>query len=122
MASIATIKSWNCPFWPSEPALKHEASLREYLAVLNGFPGLFVDPAARYSLAWCYNDQGMFDNAVAAMKGLAEKYPSSEYAPQAMLYVGEYMFDHGKLDQALRRTRRSSNTPKANGLTRPSIS
>jgi len=95
-------KIMELPVRPSEPVLKHEASLREYLAVLNGFPGSFVDPAARYSLAWCYNDQGMFDNAVAAMKGLAEKYPSSQYAPQAMLYVGEYMFDHGKLDQALR--------------------
>jgi TolA-binding protein len=95
-------KTSELPVRPPEPVLNHAASIDHYRTVLGNYPGSFVDHAARYSLAWCYNDQGMFDSAVAQMKGLAEKYPASQYAPQALLYVGEYMFDHGKLDKALK--------------------
>jgi TolA-binding protein len=90
------------PLRPTEPVLNHEKSISQFRIVLSDYPESAVVHASRYSLAWCYNDQGMFDSAVAQMAILADKYPLSQYAPEALLYVGEYMFDHGKLDKALK--------------------
>jgi TolA-binding protein len=61
-----------------------------------------MTPAVNYSLAWCFNDMGLFDSAAALMEKLVRKNPSSQYAPQAWMYIGEYMFDHSKLDAALK--------------------
>jgi len=90
------------PERPVEPILNHKASIEQYRTILQNYPQSSLEHAVRYSLAWCYNDQGTFDSAVAQMDSLANKYPESQYAPQAFLYIGEYMFDHGKLDKALK--------------------
>jgi tetratricopeptide (TPR) repeat protein len=90
------------PERPVEPVLNHTASIEQYRTVLQDYPRSSLEHAVRYSLAWCYNDQGMFESAVAQMDSLATNYPASQYAPQALLYIGEYMFDHGKLDKALK--------------------
>ena len=90
------------PARPVEPILNHKASVEQYRTVLQKYPHSSFEHAVRYSLAWCFNDQGMFDSAVAQMDSLSAEYPSSQYAPQALLYIGEYMFDHGKLDKALK--------------------
>jgi tetratricopeptide (TPR) repeat protein len=90
------------PERPVEPILNHKASIEQYQTVLQNYPRSSLEHAVRYSLAWCYNDQGMFERAVAQMDSLATGYPASQYAPQALLYIGEYMFDHGKLDNALK--------------------
>jgi TolA-binding protein len=55
----------------------------------------------RYSLAWCYNDAGKFDSAITQMDSVARKYPTCQYAPQAWMYIGEYLFDHARLADAL---------------------
>jgi Uncharacterized protein conserved in bacteria len=90
------------PERPVEPLLNHKNSLEQYRTVLENYPRSSLEHSVRYSLAWCFNDQGMFDSAVAQMDSLSTRYPSSQYAPQALLYIGEYMFDHGKLDKALK--------------------
>jgi tetratricopeptide (TPR) repeat protein len=90
------------PFRPVEPVLVHEASIRQYRAILEKCGNVDLAHAVHYSLAWCYNDQGIFDSAIAHMQVIADKYPSSQYCPQAWMYLGEYMFDHSKLDMALK--------------------
>ena len=90
------------PTRPIEPRVDHKTSREQYLAILQKFPGSTIAPAAQYGLAWCYNDQGMFDSAVALMERLAQKHPSCQYAPQAWMYIGEYLFDHSKLPSALK--------------------
>jgi TolA-binding protein len=90
------------PIRPKEPRMNHETSIGQYRAILRKFPGSDLVHAARYGLAWCYNDQGMFDSAVAFMETLVRSNPASQYAPQAWMYIGEYMFDHAKLDSALK--------------------
>ena len=90
------------PARPREPALNHDVSAEQFRTVLKKYPSDPLAHAVHYSLAWCFNDQGLFDSAVAHMHILADNYPSSQYAPQAWMYLGEYMFDHAKLDRALK--------------------
>jgi TolA-binding protein len=87
---------------PMEPVLNHEASMEQYRMILGKFPRASLAHAVHYSLAWCFNDQGALDSAVAHMQSLVVEYPSSQYSPQAWMYIGEYMFDHAKLDRALK--------------------
>jgi tetratricopeptide (TPR) repeat protein len=90
------------PKRPIEPRMNHAASLEQYRIVLKKFPTSDLIHAVRYGLAWCYNDQGMFDSAITCMETLVGTCPASPYAPQAWMYIGEYMFDHVKLDSALK--------------------
>jgi TolA-binding protein len=90
------------PEKPVEPALVHDSSMAQYKYLLTKYPRNPLDYAVRYSLAWCYNDLGRFDSAVAQMDSITRLFPASQYAPQAWMYIGEYMFDNAKLDRALK--------------------
>jgi TolA-binding protein len=92
----------NMPAKPPEPALVHDSSMQQYRYILRKYPHCDLAYAIRYSLAWCFNDVGRFDSAVAQMDSVAVKYPTCQYAPQAWMYIGEYMFDRAKLDLALK--------------------
>jgi TolA-binding protein len=94
-------KALQPPKRPIEPRVDHKASRENYSSILRKFPQSIMIPAVHYSQAWCYNDLGMFDSAAALMEKLVKKYPSCQYAPQAWMYIGEYMFDRSKLDLAL---------------------
>jgi TolA-binding protein len=101
------------PVKPQEPALVHDSSMAQYNYVLKKYPHCDLAYALRYSLAWCFNDIGKFDSAVAEMDSVAVAYPSCQYAPQAWMYIGEYMFDHGKLDLALKAYQSVLNYPES---------
>ena len=44
----------------------------------------------------------MLDSALYYMENLAALYPTSVHTPQAWMYCGEYNFDRGELDQAIK--------------------
>lgn len=91
------------PEKPTEPLLDHSRSMDQYLSVLQRFPDVGVMFAVRYSLAWCYNDLGKFDSAVAQMDTISSRYPQCAYAPQANMFIGEFNFDRGNLEAAVQR-------------------
>jgi TolA-binding protein len=101
------------PSKPQEPALVHDSSMAQYRYILRKYPNCDLAYAIRYSLAWCFNDVGKFDSAVAQMDSVAVRYPSCQYAPQAWMYIGEYMFDRAKLDLALKAYQSVLNYPES---------
>jgi TolA-binding protein len=101
------------PAKPQEPALVHDSSMAQYHYILSKYPHCDLAYAIRYSLAWCFNDIGKFDSAVAQMDSVAVRYPACQYAPQAWMYIGEYMFDRAKLDVALRAYQFVLNYPES---------
>jgi TolA-binding protein len=86
---------------PHEPRMSHGKSMEQFRNVLQKYPHCDLAHAVHYSLAWCFNDENLFDSAMAHMRFLAVRYPTSQYTPQAWMYMGEYLFDHAKLDSAL---------------------
>ena len=44
----------------------------------------------------------MLDSALFYMENRAALYPTSVHTPQAWMYCGEYNFDRGELDQAIK--------------------
>ncbi|HEX7511136.1 MAG TPA: tetratricopeptide repeat protein, partial [Chitinivibrionales bacterium] len=101
MAMYHDGKAVEIPHRPREPALSHAASGEQFRLTIKKYPHSQFAHALHYSLAWCYNDLGVFDSAVTHMEYLTDNFPNSQYCPQAWMYLGEYMFDHGKLDRAL---------------------
>jgi len=89
------------PVKPTEPVLSHELSMAQYKYLLEKYPSNYMEYAIRYSFAWCLNDIRKFDEAVTQMDTLVKSFPDCQYAPQAYMYIGEYMFDRAKLDKAL---------------------
>lgn len=90
------------PVAPDQPRLNHDRSIEQFRAVINGYQKSEFIPSAYYSLAWCFNDLSMLDSALYYMENLAALYPTSVHTPQAWMYCGEYNFDRGELDQAIK--------------------
>ncbi len=90
------------PAIPVPPRLNHQKSMEQFKAVINGYQKSKFIPPAYYSLAWCYNDITMLDSALYYMEQLATLYPNSNHTPQAWMYCGEYNFDRGELDRAIK--------------------
>ena len=86
---------------PKPPRTDHTASMEHFRAVLALAPASPAAGSAHYCLAWCWNDLAAFDSALAQMEVVANKFPQSQYAPQAWMYAGEYMFDKGNLARAI---------------------
>jgi len=57
------------------------------------FPGSRYDEHARYALASCLQESGAEDNAVVALEELLVRHPSTRYADEANLRIGEHRFD-----------------------------
>jgi TolA-binding protein len=90
------------PVEPPPPRVAHEASMNEYKSALKqSAEGSLTEAASHYSLAWCFNDFGLFDSALAHMEIVATAHPKSPLVPQALMYTGEYMFDKGNISKAI---------------------
>jgi TolA-binding protein len=90
------------PVEPPPPRVDHAASMNEFKSSLrHAAEGSLTAAAAHYSLAWCFNDFGQFDSALAHMEIVATEHQKSPFAPQALMYSGEYMFDKGNLSKAI---------------------
>jgi TolA-binding protein len=90
------------PVEPVSPFIDHAASMQEFKSALRqAAVESPIAASAHYSLAWCFNDFGKFDSAMAHMEIVASAHPKSPFAPQALMYAGEYMFDKGNLSKAI---------------------
>lgn len=101
------------PKEPVQPKLDHTNSMDQFTTVVDKFPGHEFEPAARYSLAWCYNDLGRSKQATAQMRALAAAYPDHQFAPQAWMFIGEHMFDNGSLEKAVEAYRAVMQHPES---------
>ncbi len=88
------------PLAPEKPTLDHQSSISSFTKILSRYPGHHATAPVEYSLAWCYNDLGSLDSAMAHMTALTTQFPQSTYTPQAWMYIGEYHFDRARLDSA----------------------
>jgi TolA-binding protein len=103
LAAFRDNKLLELPLEPKLPKIDHSASMAAYGTALALAPVSASDciAAIHYSIAWCWNDAGQFDSALAHMQTVATGFPKSAYASQAWLYSGEYMFDKGNLPRAI---------------------
>ena len=101
------------PLRPAEPVLVHDSSTAQYVYLMRTLSPQCAGLCRRYSLAWCYNDLSKFDSAAVLMDSVARLYPTCRYAPEAWLYVGEYMFDRARLDKALAAYQAVLNYPES---------
>ena len=89
------------PLQPEGPILDHNKSINQFKTVISKYPNDPTLSSPKYSLAWCYNDLGKYDSAVAKMVDIAKNYSNSQFAPQAWMFLGEYHFDNTTLDSAI---------------------
>lgn len=61
--------------------------------LVSEFPGGRYEESARYALASCLQESGAEDNAVLVLEDLLVRYPSTRYADEANLRIGEHRFD-----------------------------
>lgn len=103
LADFRENKQVELPLEPPQPKIDHSGSMAAFQTALAVAPASASHciAATHYSLAWCWNDAGVFDSALAHMQIVATHYPKSAYTPQAWLYSGEYMFDKGNLPKAI---------------------
>ncbi len=101
------------PREPEQPRLRHEQSVSEYRRILEKYPDHPHCAPVRYGLAWCYNDIGKHDSAVAQMQIVAADYPQSQYAAQAMMFVGEHFFENAQLQKAIKAYQAVMNYPES---------
>lgn len=92
----------NSPVIPEPPLLDHSKSVHSFKKIILNYPQSQYLPSAHYSIAWCFNDMSLYDSAIVHMELLAQSYPGSIYAAQAWMYSGEYHFERGNLDHALK--------------------
>jgi TolA-binding protein len=101
------------PAEPAAPALDHDSSIAHFRRIIETYPEYPQTAPARYGLAWCYNDLGASDSAVAHMRIVAARHPDSRYAAQAWMYVGEHLFDNARLDEAIEAYQAVMNYPES---------
>ncbi|MBD3344841.1 MAG: tetratricopeptide repeat protein [Chitinivibrionales bacterium] len=102
------------PVEPLPPdAHYHSASIEQFKMVIDNYPDDPLIPAVKYSLAWCYNDMGIYDKALDQMESVAMEYAQSRYAPQAWMYIGEHAFDNAQLKKATEAYKQVMNYPES---------
>lgn len=88
------------PEKPLPPRLVHSNAMGQFKRVIDqGNNDSLIAPSL-YSLAWCYNDIGQSDSALACMNKLVAVGPQSRYASQAYMFMGEHAFEKGDLAKA----------------------
>ncbi len=81
--------------------------------VVTEFPNGRYEEHARYALASCLQESGAEDNAALVLEGLLVRHPSTRYADEANLRIGELRFDQYDFpgsEAAYRKVRDSAST------------
>ncbi|MBN1127401.1 MAG: tetratricopeptide repeat protein [Chitinispirillaceae bacterium] len=113
MALFREGKHLEMPKDPPPPRVDHAASMQEFRNVFRLFPDAKTAAATHYSMAWCFNDLGRFDSALASMETVANSYPDCPFAAQALMYAGEYYFDKGNLSKAIQSYQAAMKYPES---------
>lgn len=86
---------------PPEPKVNFERSIAIYQRMLSAFPQYRLSDAVYYLLAYCQEKQDQFDQGRLAYRELITRYPSSRFATEAWVRIGEYYFDAYNEEDAL---------------------
>ncbi len=81
--------------------------------LVSEFPDSRYEEHARYALATCLQESGAEDNAVLALEELLVRHPSTLYADEANLRIGEHRFDRYDFpgsESAYRKVRDAAST------------
>ncbi|WP_224368734.1 tetratricopeptide repeat protein [Hyalangium versicolor] len=78
---------------PPEPEASFAPSIAIYTRLINDFPKYRLNDAVWYLLGYCMEKQGQFDESRATYEELIARYPTSRFATEAWVRIGEYWFD-----------------------------
>jgi TolA-binding protein len=95
------------PEEPVLPRLEYRKSVEILKEMVRQYPASEYTDASLYSLLFILNrqgkasqDRGVADSAAAFGHRLVANFPSSRYAPQTYLLLGEYYFEQNRLEDA----------------------
>src|SRR6202000_1708704 len=80
---------------PYEQDRNWDGAITNYVAWTNAFPGHYLMPQAKFSLAW---DNFMADretNALIQFTNFIARFPSNELSARAQFWVGDFYFRQG---------------------------
>lgn len=83
-----------------DPEVDFRAYEDPWFDLLRRHPTSTWAPAALYYLGYSMTARGEGDRGLAYFERLAQEQPSSIYAQQALIFVGEHYFNENKLDRA----------------------
>jgi tetratricopeptide (TPR) repeat protein len=78
---------------PDEPQVSFAPSIALYQALIARFPDYGLVDSAYYLLGYCHEKQNDFDKSRAIYSKLISLYPTSKFATEAWVRIGEYYFD-----------------------------
>jgi len=87
---------------PAEPLKSYARSIALYQRLITGFPQYRFLHGIYYLLAYCLGEMGQGDEAQRAYATLIDRYPKSQFVPEAWVRLGDWYFDDVKAD-SLRR-------------------
>ncbi|MDA1191365.1 MAG: tetratricopeptide repeat protein, partial [Candidatus Poribacteria bacterium] len=109
-------------------AERWQEALKAYLAMAKNHPKHASAAEAIYSAAACYNNLNDAANVFATYERIAKDYPTSDYAAEAFLTVGDARYNQSidlqgqakiaRLEEAITHYRRASEHPSAQQNTR----
>ena len=88
------------PEEPESPKKDYSESMKLYAEILRRFDKYRYRDVVLYMRGYCLQEEGEDEKARDAWLDLAQNYPDSEYAAEALLRVGEYWFDYGQWTKA----------------------
>jgi TolA-binding protein len=88
---------------PAEPRIDLRESLKVYEEILERHPDFARADTVLYLYGFALNEQGDEQAALGIYKSLLARFPGSPFAADAELALGEYEFDQGRFDAAIKR-------------------
>ena len=86
---------------PQEPQKAFGPTIAQLTDLLSRFPEYRLNDAVSYLLGYCHQEMNEFDKAKAAYEQLIVRFPTSRYATEAWVRIGEYYFDDNTNPDAL---------------------
>jgi len=96
---------------PPPPMRDYSKAIELYKKIVDQYPDYDLADGATYLLAYCLSEQGDEDEAKKMYERLIEKYPKSNYIPEAHVRLGEYYFFRNQYDKAIEEYKYVLNYP-----------
>lgn len=83
---------------PEEPRPDFSRVIEKYQLILKHFPNSPLMDDVLYHLAYTYEQNFQPEKALSYYERVADEFPGSKYAPEALIRIGEYYFDPVRRD------------------------
>lgn len=83
------------------PLPDYTKSIQTFAALINKFPQYKLIDGAYYLLGYCLTEMGGYAEALTQLQTLTRDYPTSKFAPEASLRIGELLFAQNEYAGAL---------------------